>query len=251
MSDQSPRPGGAGDPRRGGDPNHPDAGKPGPDPVQQGGFPPPGEGQQGGYPAPAGGQQGAYPAPAGYGPPGYAPPGYGYPSGPKSGLALTALILGIAAVVVAMVPVVGVLSFIIGLLALVFGIVALVQHQRKALAVTGMVLGLLGILIAGAVTAFLAYFVTRTVGDHTVQYRVTTSQPATVTYYDGHKTVDRQVDGSWEDEFSYTGLPIGVVTVVVPGGHASCEVILDGDPISSNTGNGRVECITADVGDQS
>lgn len=240
MSDQSPRPGGAGDPYGGtGDPNRPDAGMPAPDPAPQGAYPPP-----------KGGQQGAYPAPAGYGPPGYAPPGYGYPPGPKRGLALTALILGIAAVVIAMIPVIGVLSFIIGLLALVFGIVALVQRQRKALAVTGMALGLLGILIAGAITAFLAFFVAHTVGNHTVRYRVTTSQPATITYYDGHKTVDRQVSGSWEDEFSYTGLPIGAVMVEVPGGHATCEVILDGDPISNNSGNGRVECVTADLGDQ-
>jgi hypothetical protein len=192
-----------------------------------------------------GGPPTAYPAPAGYG-----LPGYGYPPPPKSGLALTALILGIAAVVVAMVPVVGVLSFIIGLLALIFGIVALVQRQKKAFAVTGMVLGVLGILIAAAVTAFLVFFVSRTVGDHTVRYRVTTTQPATVSYYDGHRTIDRQVNGNWEEEFSYTGLPIGAVTVNVPGGRGTCQVVLDGQPISSNSGNGRVECVTADLGDQ-
>ncbi|NKX50687.1 hypothetical protein HER39_08925 [Arthrobacter deserti] len=234
MSDQMPRPGGA---EAGG----PEGRTPEGDPT--GGAPTPSrpEAPHGAYPPP----QGGYPVP-----PGYAPPEYGYPPRPKSGLALTALALGIAAVVFAMIPVVGVLSLIIGLLALVFGIVALVQRQKKSLAVAGMVLGVLGVLIAGAVTAFLAFFVARTVGDHTVRYRVTTDQPATVTYFNGRETVDRQVEGSWEDEFSYNGLPIGAVTVDVPGGRATCEVILDGQPISSNEGNGRVECVSADLGDQ-
>ncbi|MCG2620975.1 hypothetical protein LVY72_03485 [Arthrobacter sp. I2-34] len=236
MSDPSPRPGGAGEPDDAARDGNRPAGMP--EPARQDAYPPP-------Y-----GRQGAYAVPAGYGPSGYPQQGYGYPPGPKSGLALTALILGIVAVVFAMIPVVGLLSFIIGLLALVFGIVALVQRQRKPMAVTGMVLGLLGILIAGAVTAFIAFFVSRTVGNHTVSYRVTTSQPATVTYYNGHETVDRQVSGSWADDFTFTGLPIGAVTVNVPGGHASCEVVLDGRPISQNSGNGRVECLSADLGDQ-
>jgi hypothetical protein len=182
--------------------------------------------------------------PSGYG------PDYGYPPRAKTGLAVTALVLGIVAIMFAMIPVLGVLSFVLGPLAIIFGIVALLQRQKKAFALTGLILGALGLIVAGAVTAFLALFVARTVGEHTVRYKVTTSQPATVSYYDGHRTVDRQVSGNWEEQFSYEGLPIGAVTVDVPGGRATCEVILDGESISTNAGNGRVECISADIGDR-
>ncbi|MFD1211907.1 DUF4190 domain-containing protein [Arthrobacter sp. GCM10027362] len=236
MSDQTPRPEdpGAGDPYGGREGNRAGTG--------------PGAGQP--WDQVHSAPYGTPPAPPAYGPPGYATPDYGYQARPKSGLAVTALVLGIVAVVFALIPVIGMLSLILGLLALVFGIVALVQRQKKSLAVSGMVLGVLGILIAGAVTAFLTYFVVRTMGDHTVRYRVTTSAPATVTYFNGSQTVDRQVSGNWEEEFRYTGLPIGAVTVSVPDGHASCEVVLDGQRISSNAGNGRVECISAGPGDQ-
>jgi hypothetical protein len=189
--------------------------------------------------------QGPYPPP-----PGYAQPDYAYQARPKSGLAVTALVLGIATVVISLAPVIGFISFILGLLALVFGIVALVQRQKKSLAVTGMVLGVVGMIIAGIWLAFLTYFIGRTVGDHTVRYQVSTTAPATVTYFDGSQTVSRQVSGTWQDQFSYHGLPIGAVSVVVPGGQASCEVFLDGKSLSHNNGAGRVECVTADVGDQ-
>jgi hypothetical protein len=57
---------------------------------------------------------------------------------PKSGLAITALVIGIVAFLVGWVPIFGLL---IGAVAGVFGVLALVRRQRKGFSITGIVLG--------------------------------------------------------------------------------------------------------------
>lgn len=78
------------------------------------------------------------------------PPAVGYAAGtltpaPKkpSGLAITALILGIAAFLTGLVPVLGLL---LGATAIVLGILALRAHQSKGLGITGIVLGAIAAL---------------------------------------------------------------------------------------------------------
>lgn len=69
---------------------------------------------------------------------------------PRKGLALTALILGIAAFVTGWIPGLGI---VLGLVAIVFGIIALVRKQSKALSITGTALGAVGLIASAVMTA--------------------------------------------------------------------------------------------------
>jgi len=93
------------------------------------------------------------PPAAGWGPP--PAPVYGYPGYPQplpAGMAITALVLGIAALVLCWTGVGGIL---LGLLAVVFGIIAVLRARRgqaggQGRAIAGLVTGALG-LVLGAV----------------------------------------------------------------------------------------------------
>ncbi|AUI51267.1 DUF4190 domain-containing protein [Arthrobacter crystallopoietes] len=174
--------------------------------------------------------------------------GYGYqaPMQEKKGLAITALVLGIVALVLGVIPGIGFLSFILGPLAIVFGIIALVKKQRKGMSITGIVLGALGVIAAIVITAIIAMFFQQAVGEHTVQYKVTSEGPATVMYFDGVQPVEEQIEGDWDEEISFTGLPFGAVTVTSEGGTVTCEVIMDGQSVVTNSGSGQVECASGD-----
>lgn len=73
------------------------------------------------------------------------------PPGPQSskGLAITALVLGIAAVLTAFIPVVGA---VFGIAAIVLAVLALKRRQSKGLSVTGLVLGALSTITSLIVT---------------------------------------------------------------------------------------------------
>ncbi|MFI8631301.1 DUF2510 domain-containing protein [Microbacterium sp. NPDC077663] len=93
--------------------------------------------------------------PAAYGAPstGYPPYGGAIVPGPPQGLAVAALVLGIAAFLSAWIPFLG---LIIALVGAIIGVLALVRRQRKALAVTGTVLSGLGLAWALIVTISLS-----------------------------------------------------------------------------------------------
>ena len=130
------------------------------DPGRTPGTPPVGPPTGAGYPPPASYPQAAYPPPppGGYPPPGdYPQPGYpGYgPPRPSSGLAVAALVVGIIGVLTSFV----VLGGVLGIVALVLGIIGLGKARRglasgRGMAITGIVLGVLAILIAAAALAF-------------------------------------------------------------------------------------------------
>ncbi|WKK72894.1 DUF4190 domain-containing protein [Rathayibacter oskolensis] len=77
-------------------------------------------------------------------------PAYGTPPAPaRSGLAITALILGIASVVIAVLPFVFGLAFPIAIAGVVVGIIALVRRKPpRAFSITGLVLSAVGFVIA-------------------------------------------------------------------------------------------------------
>lgn len=132
-------------------------------------FPPPPEQQPGAPvpPVPAAGSP--IPPPPGYQPlpqpiaqPGMAPgygPGYqpAPPSGPKQGLAIAALVLGILAFLGAWIPFVGLFSVLLGIAGLVLGIIAIVKASKgtaggKVMAIIGAALAGLSIIIGVAST---------------------------------------------------------------------------------------------------
>jgi len=109
-------------------------------------VPPPGAAVPAAAPLPAGA-----PVPAGYGPPG------GYPAAPaRNGFGTTALVLGILAIVTSITVVGGVL---LGVLAVIFGLLGRGRARRGeatngGLALAGVITGVIGILLAGALIAF-------------------------------------------------------------------------------------------------
>ena len=68
---------------------------------------------------------------------------------PMSGLAVTALVIGIVALITSLIPIVNNISFFLGILAVIFGIIGIVQARK------GSKSGL-GLAVGGLVTAVLA-----------------------------------------------------------------------------------------------
>lgn len=134
---------------------------------QPGGYPPPGDHpQSGGYQQPGQpwDQQQSYPqAPAGYGQGQY---GGQYGEQKKSnGFGIAALVLGILSLIGAFFGGVG--GIVLGLLAIVFGVLGLrrVKARRadnKGMAITGLITGVLGLLLGIAILVFAVFLVQTT-----------------------------------------------------------------------------------------
>ncbi len=97
-----------------------------------------------------------------YAQPGMQPPP---PTGPKKGLAIAALVLGIVAILGAWIPFAGLFSVVLGIAGLVLGIVALVKANRgqaggRAMAIVGAVLGGLSIVVGIASTVIAVVAIT-------------------------------------------------------------------------------------------
>lgn len=63
-------------------------------------------------------------------------------------MGIAAMVLGIVAVVLAFVPIIAIVSFILGPLAVILGVIALVKHRGRGQAITGIITGAGGLLIA-------------------------------------------------------------------------------------------------------
>jgi len=94
--------------------------------------------------------------------PGYGNPGYGYPQQEQkrgSGMAITALVLGILALLLGIVLIGGVL----GIVAIILGFIAAGRAKRglaggRGMAIAGIVLGVLGLLLSIGIVALGASF---------------------------------------------------------------------------------------------
>jgi len=118
--------------------------------------PPTGYGAPAGHDAPMG-----YGAPADYAPPAGAPPYVGgpppRPRGGK-GLAIAALAVGIAAVVTALIPFLNYVAFVPAFAAIILAIISLARRMDgKPLAVTGLILGIVGFVL-GVILAIVYTF---------------------------------------------------------------------------------------------
>ncbi len=139
-----------------------------PQPYGQQPPPPPGYGQQ---PPPAYGAPPAYGPPAGYGPPpAYGPPDAFAPTGyapqsfapPKTGngFAVAALVVSIVGLVGSWIPFFG---LVLPLVAIGLGIAGIVRSRRvgsgKAMAISGLVVALVALVIATAISIYSLRFV--------------------------------------------------------------------------------------------
>ncbi|MFT7710847.1 DUF4190 domain-containing protein [Clavibacter tessellarius] len=124
--------------------------------------PPTGYGAPDGHDAPTGAGAPTGPgAPAGHAPPAAAPPYVGgpppRPRGGK-GLAIAALVVGIAAVVTALIPFLNYVAFVPAFAAIILAIISLARRMDgKPLAVTGLILGIVGFVL-GVILAIVYTF---------------------------------------------------------------------------------------------
>jgi hypothetical protein len=219
----------------------------------QQGQPPPGYPQQG-YPQQGYPQQG-YPQ-QGYPQPGYPPPGY-EPKKKRGGLATAALVLGIIGFIMAVIPFVNFAAYPVVVLAIIFGLFAFRWGKGKA----GLILGVLGLVATILWTIGIAGAFHDAVNKpHTVVYRVTgTGQVirADVTYYsnDGSNrsssiSSDNQklpfnktvvVKGDFSDFVLTANTPI---TATTSKGTLSCELLVDGNVVSTDKSSGSVSLVT-------
>lgn len=86
---------------------------------------------------------------------------YGYPQqsqGPRTnGLGVAALVVGIVAIVLAMIPFLGMVAFFLGPIAVILGVIGLfLKNRKRGMAITGTILGVLAVVIAGIWTAALS-----------------------------------------------------------------------------------------------
>jgi len=98
------------------------------------------------------------------------------PQRQAAGLALAALIVGIVAFILGWIPVFGA---VVGIVAVILGILALRKHQSKGRALTGVILGVIGVL-ASISMLFVSFALVNTVSDtaaSTETVEATTSEP--------------------------------------------------------------------------
>lgn len=164
-----------------------------------------------------------------------------------NGIAITALVLGIVAIAFSFVPFIGWLAFVLGPAALVFGIIGLAKRfPKRGFSITGIILGGLSMVITILVTAFLtasAVGISERIKDqvneeHTVQYKVTTTAPANITYTSGDGFATEEVAADWTQEIVTTGFDYVSLTVAAQSASVTCEILVDGFSVSSNSSNG-------------
>jgi hypothetical protein len=184
-----------------------------------------------------------------YSPPvGQAPndPGYNQPL-KSTGFGTAALILGIVSIVFSIIPVLGFIAFILGPLAIIFGIIGITRKfTKKGMYITGIILGALSIIIAIIVTVILAAAansVNETMNkEHKIEYVVTTTGPANVTYSTGDGSSAEDITADWKKEVTATGFSINSLSVIGAAGSDStvaCEILVDGVSVSKNSGTGK------------
>lgn len=251
-------------------PAYPGQGTPGqsypgqPRPGQAPGAPYGGPQQYGGFGQ--GGQGGAGTGGPGYGGPGYGGPGYGAPqygglppasSGPK-GLAIAALICGIASLVFAWIPIVNVVALVAGLAAITLGVVSLVKKfGGTVMAWFGAGLGLVGVL--GSILAMLAFAALTSIADRpdplttynedrnkqvSVKYIVTTTTPTNVRWYTPTGTSEVNISKDQTTEFTAQGKDSLRVSANSSDSKAkdakvTCEILVDGTSMAKETGEGK------------
>ncbi|QSZ54910.1 hypothetical protein AYX19_19310 [Paenarthrobacter ureafaciens] len=174
-----------------------------------------------------------------------ADPNYNQP-GKGNGFGITALVLGIVAVVFSIIPILGFIAFILGPLAVIFGIIGLTRkYTKKGTSVTGLILGVVSVIVAIIVTSIVAAAansVSESLNkEHTIQYVVTTTGPAQVTYWNGSGSSNEDITSEWKKELTTTGFDF--TTLSVSGDYTaessvSCEIFVDGVSVSKNTGAG-------------
>lgn len=165
----------------------------------------------------------------------------------KNGLGVAALVVGIVAAAFSMIPLVGMIAFFLGPVAIILGLIAVfLKNRKKGTAIAGVILGAVSLIVAGMVTAGVsaaAKSIDESINaEHTVEYVVTTSGPASISYWTPGGSSSEDVTGEWKKsitskEFSFTSLSVSG-SYSDKAGAVSCEILIDGKTAGKNTGSG-------------
>jgi hypothetical protein len=165
----------------------------------------------------------------------------------KNGLGVAALVVGIVAAVLSIIPLIGMIAFFLGPVAIILGIIALfLKNRKKGMAITGFILGVVSLIVAGLVTAGVtaaAKSIDESINaEHTVEYVVTTSGPAHISYWTPGGTSTEDITADWKK--SITSKEFNITSISVTGSYSdasaavTCEIMIDGKSAGKNTGNG-------------
>ena len=84
----------------------------------------------------------------------WGPAGYAYPPKPKTGMSVTALVLGIVGLVASPFPIGSYVAILLAILAVIFGIIGLRRRAGKGMAIAGLILGGLALLVSILMSIF-------------------------------------------------------------------------------------------------
>jgi hypothetical protein len=163
-----------------------------------------------------------------------------------NGLGVAAMVVGIVSIVLSIIPIVGMMAFFLGAIAVILGVIAvLLKNRKKGMAITGIILGVVSLIVAGIVTALVAaaaQAVDESLNaEHTVEYVVKSNGDASVSYWSGNGSSDVDITKDWTKTVNTTGFDLSSLTVIggIDGAtKVSCEVIVDGESVSKNSGSG-------------
>ncbi|MBQ1443775.1 MAG: DUF4190 domain-containing protein [Renibacterium sp.] len=192
---------------------------------------------------------------------------------PGSGLAITALVLGVVALLLAALPFVSLIALLLGTAAVVLGIVALARRTAgKGMAITGIVTGSVGLLIA-IVVSFMSVITLVLLGStagqaasnsdrrmveetwvniapkrYAIRIVVASDIPVTVRYQAGEGAQSAEADGTWYQDFPDSVLALASVNVIPQDfsvvGSFSCEIFVDGVSVAKESGSNFVSCVS-------
>lgn len=166
----------------------------------------------------------------------------------KNGLGVAALVVGIVAAAFSMIPLVGMIAFFLGPVAIILGVIAFfLKNRKKGMAIAGVILGIVSLIVAGMVTAGVsaaAKAIDASINaEHTVDYVVTTTGPASISYWTPGGSSTEDVTSEWKKsitskEFSFTSLSVSG-SYSDAAAAVTCEILIDGKSAGKNTGNGK------------
>ncbi|MBB4688616.1 DUF4190 domain-containing protein [Amycolatopsis jiangsuensis] len=186
------------------------------------------------------------------------------PTPPKNGLGTAGFVLGLLGLIFSFIPIIGVVAWPLVILGIVFAAVGLTRIRagkatNKGMAIAGLVLSVLGLVIAIVWTAVFAKAVddvnTEANRAVTVHYEVTgTAKDASVTYTtlgDGGSSVSQEQPKTlpWTKDLTAKGLLKGgslTVTTGMSGGEVTCKVVVDGKEAKTSTASGNFATASCD-----
>lgn len=203
------------------------------------------------------------------------PPAAPTPGQPKNGLGTAGFVLGLIGLIFAFIPLIGVVAWPLTILGLIFGALGTARARsgkatNKGLAITGLVLSVIGLVICIIWTAVFGKAVSDSVhntpapaapanvqdsgaapasnaapaaGKHTIVLEVTTATKSNVQYNSGLSVNSQDViDGgkTWTQTLSANDLAMTMVTVTpvsYQGGSKpnTCKITVDGKKVAENS----------------